>query len=178
MAVVGSRAVGKSSMTVQYVEEHFVESYYPTIENQFSKTIHIKNKDYAIEILDTAGQDEFSIMNQKHLIGIHGYILVYSITSKSSFDMLRVIRDKIIDSTGNESIPFIIVGNKNDLESQRQVTKAEGVALAKEFNCGFVETSARQNKNIDKAFEGLIQEIEKLQNPDSQGSDDKQCIIV
>ncbi|KAK9481337.1 small GTPase superfamily [Lipomyces japonicus] len=165
IAVVGSRAVGKSSLTVQFVEEHFVESYYPTIENQFSKIIRYKGQDYATEILDTAGQDEFSIMNQKHSIGVHGYVLVYSITSRSSFDMIRVIRDKILNNTGTESIPVVIVGNKSDLGSQRKVETVEGKNLAIEWNCPFVETSARHNANIAKVFELLIAEIEKYQNP-------------
>jgi small GTP-binding protein len=56
MAIVGSRAVGKSSMTVQFVDGHFVDSYYPTIENTFSKMIKWKNQDFATEIIDTAGQ--------------------------------------------------------------------------------------------------------------------------
>ncbi|ODV97336.1 hypothetical protein PACTADRAFT_15811 [Pachysolen tannophilus NRRL Y-2460] len=176
IAVVGSRSVGKSSMTVQYVEEHFVESYYPTIENQFSKTISFKNQEYAIEILDTAGQDEFSIMNQKHLIGIHGYILVYSIASKNSFDMLQVIRDKIIDSTGNEHLPMIVVGNKNDLEAQRQVTRSEGENWAKSFGYKFIECSARTNSNVDQVFELLIAEIEKAANPGSEK--EEKCVIT
>ncbi|KAJ8101106.1 small GTPase superfamily [Lipomyces tetrasporus] len=170
IAVVGSRAVGKSSMTVQFVEEHFVESYYPTIENQFSKIIRYKGQDYATEILDTAGQDEFSIMNQKHSIGVHGYVLVYSITSRSSFDMIRVIRDKILNNTGTESIPMVVVGNKSDLGAQRKVETIEGRNLAQEWNCPFVETSARHNANIAKVFELLIGEIEKYQNPTPDAS--------
>ncbi|KAK9352599.1 small GTPase superfamily [Lipomyces doorenjongii] len=176
IAVVGSRAVGKSSMTVQFVEEHFVESYYPTIENQFSKIIRYKGQDYATEILDTAGQDEFSIMNQKHSIGVHGYVLVYSITSSSSFDMIRVIRDKILNNTGTESIPMVVVGNKSDLGAQRKVETIEGKNLAQEWNCPFVETSARHNANIAKVFELLIGEIEKYQNPAPDASG--KCIIT
>ncbi len=137
-------------MTVQYVDEHFVESYYPTIENQFSKIVRYKGQDYAIEILDTAGQDEFSIMNQKHLIGVHGYVLVYSVVSRSSFEMLRVIRDKILNSTGTDTIPMIVVGNKSDLTTQKNVSSEEGIKLATEFNCAFIETSAKNNDNVGK----------------------------
>jgi Ras family protein len=91
-----------------------VESYYPTIENTFSRIIKHNGQDYATEIVDTAGQvgnfrvrcrlvtetilqDEYSILNSKHFIGIHGYIIVYSVTSRQSFDMVRVIRDKILN---------------------------------------------------------------------------------
>lgn len=88
---------GKSSLSVQYVAGHFVESYYPTIESTFSRVIRYKNQDYATEIIDTAGQDEYSILNSKHFIGIHGYLLVYSVASKQSFEMVRIIREKILN---------------------------------------------------------------------------------
>src|SRR5687768_16700731 len=71
-----SLKIGKSSLAVQFVDGLFVDSYYPTIENTFSKTIRYKGQDFATEIVDTAGQDEYSILNSKHFIGIHGYMLV------------------------------------------------------------------------------------------------------
>lgn len=176
IAVVGSRSVGKLSMTVRFVEDHFVESYYPTIENQFSKNLSYKNQEYAIEILDTAGQDEFSIMNEKHLIGIHGYLLVFSVTSRQSFDVVEVIRDKILNSIGADSVPVVLVGNKCDLNLQRLVERSEGESLARKFNCRYVETSVRDNININKSFETLVDEIEKVHNPEVP-KDDK-CVIV
>jgi hypothetical protein len=91
------RATGKSSLAVQYVDGHFVESYYPTIENTFSKIIRHKNQEFQTEIIDTAGQDEYSILNSKHVIGIHGYMVVYSISSRVSFDMVTTIREKILN---------------------------------------------------------------------------------
>lgn len=126
LAIVGSRSVGssypttphqypdlankgvpgKSSLAVRYVEGHFVESYYPTIENTFSKEILYRNQEFATEIVDTAGQDEYSILNSKHFIGIHGYMLVYSVSSLQSFEMVQVIRDKILNHL--VSLPCIL----------------------------------------------------------------------
>lgn len=176
IAVVGSRSVGKLSMTVRFVEDHFVESYYPTIENQFSKSINYKNQDYAIEILDTAGQDEFSIMNEKHLIGIHGYLLVYSVTSRQSFELIDVIRDKILNAMGADSMPMVLVGNKCDLNFQRQVEVAEGEALARRFGCSFLETSVCDNINVARSFETLIDEIERVHNPEVVKQE--KCVIM
>lgn len=106
---------GKSSLTVQYCEGHFVESYYPTIENTFSHEIVYKSQTFLTEIIDTAGQvwkprksrarrsadmwkqDEYSLMNSKLYIGIHGYLIVYSVASRQSFDMVRIIRDKLLN---------------------------------------------------------------------------------
>lgn len=166
IAVVGSRSVGKSSLTVQFVDGHFVESYYPTIENTFGKLIKYKGQEFSTEIVDTAGQDEYSILNSKHFIGIHGYVLVYSIASRQSFEMISLIRDKILNHLGTESVPLVIVGNKSDLRpEQRQVSPEEGKHLGAKFKCAWTEASARYNENVTKAFELMIAEVEKAQNP-------------
>lgn len=177
VAIVGSRAVGKSSLTVQFVENHFVESYYPTIENTFSTVIKYKGQDYSTEIVDTAGQDEYSILQSKHSIGIHGYLIAYSVTSRQSFDMVTVIRDKILNHLGSEWVPCVLVGNKSDLHIQRQVSPEEGKALAEEWKCSWTETSARHNENVAKAFELLIAEIEKSQNP-AQPPNGGKCALM
>ncbi|KAF2841585.1 rheb small monomeric GTPase RhbA [Patellaria atrata CBS 101060] len=178
IAVVGSRSVGKSSLTVQFVDGHFVESYYPTIENTFSKIIRHKGNEFATEIIDTAGQDEYSILNSKHFIGIHGYILVYSVASKQSFEMVRIIRDKILNHLGADWVPLTVIGNKSDLRpEQRQVTPDQGKALAEEFKCAWTEASARYNENVSKAFEMMIAEIERSQNP-GEPTGGKGCCVM
>ncbi|KAI9891296.1 MAG: GTP-binding protein [Vezdaea aestivalis] len=168
----------KSSLTVQYVDGHFVESYYPTIENTFSKPIKYKGQEYATEIVDTAGQDEYSILNSKHFIGIHGYMLVYSVASQQSLEMVRIIREKILNHLGTEWVPMVVVGNKSDLRpEQRQVTAEEGKQLAEQFKCGWTEASARYNENVSKAFELMIGEVEKAQNP-SQPPAQGKCLVM
>jgi Ras homolog enriched in brain len=143
----------------------------------FTKTLKYKGEEYVAEIIDTAGQDEFSILNSKHAIGIHGYVLVYSIASRQSFEMCSILRDKILNFTGMNWIPCVLVANKVDLHPQRQVTAAEGANLAQEWKCPFLETSAKHNQNIARVFEQMMAEIEKVagdQVPDkSQG-----CIIT
>ncbi|RHZ50242.1 uncharacterized protein CDV56_100708 [Aspergillus thermomutatus] len=177
LTVVLSTA-GKSSLTVRFVEHHFVESYYPTIENTFSRIIKYNGQDFATEIVDTAGQDEYSILNSKHFIGIHGYIIVYSVASRQSFEMVRVIRDKILNHLGAEHVPLVVVGNKSDLKSeQRQVSLDEGRQLGEEFHCAFTEASARLDYNVTKAFDLMIGEIEKSQNP-SQPAGGSKCILM
>lgn len=178
IAIVGSRSVGKSSLTVQFVDGHFVESYYPTIENTFSKNIKYKGQDYATEIIDTAGQDEYSILNSKHFIGIHGYVLVYSVQTAASFEMVQVIRDRILNHLGSEWVPLVLVGNKSDLRpDQRQVTLEQGKELAEKFKCAHTETSARFNENVSKVFELMIGQIEKAQNPNEPTGGNK-CTLM
>ncbi|KPI41456.1 GTP-binding protein rhb1 [Cyphellophora attinorum] len=178
IAILGSRSVGKSSLTVQYCEGHFVESYYPTIENTFSHEIVHKGQTFATEIIDTAGQDEYTLLNSKHFIGLHGYLLVYSVSSPQSFDMITIIRDKILNHLGAETVPIVIVGNKSDVpEGKRKITAEQGQKLAKELHAGWTETSARNNTNVAKAFEMMIAEIEKSTEPDKPAGGGK-CAVM
>ncbi|KAF9263449.1 hypothetical protein L218DRAFT_927014 [Marasmius fiardii PR-910] len=179
IAVLGSRSVGKSSLVIQFIDNQFVESYYPTIESTFAKTVKYRGAEYDCEVIDTAGQDEFSIFNSKHAIGIHGYVLVYSVTSRSSFDMIQVVYDKIIDFCGVTDIPCVVVGSKVDLDSSRQVTTQEGEKLAQSHQAAFVETSAKTNLNVGKVFENCLAEIEK-RAPNSQTGEPQQsrCSIM
>lgn len=167
IAVLGSRSVGKSSLVIQFIENHFVESYYPTIESTFSKTINYKGTDYDCDIIDTAGQDEYTILNSKHAIGIHGFVLVYSVASRKSFDMVQVVYEKIINFCGLNEIPCVIVGSKSDLANStphprpRQVPPQEGEKLAQEKHAAWVETSAKTNSNVNRVFELCLEQIEK-----------------
>ncbi|PWY63704.1 ras-domain-containing protein [Aspergillus heteromorphus CBS 117.55] len=170
--------VEQDSHNFRFVEHHFVESYYPTIENTFSRIIKYNGQDYATEIVDTAGQDEYSILNSKHFIGIHGYIIAYSVASRQSFDMVRVIRDKILNHLGADHVPLVIVGNKSDLKvEQRQVSPDEGRQLGEEFDCAFTEASARLDYNVAKSFDLMIGEIERSQNP-SQPTGGNKCVVM
>ncbi|RPD80675.1 hypothetical protein L226DRAFT_452674 [Lentinus tigrinus ALCF2SS1-7] len=166
IAVLGSRSVGKSSLVIQFIENHFVESYYPTIESVFNKTVNYKGVDYDCDIIDTAGQDEYTILNSKHAIGIHGFVLVYSVTNHKSFDMIQVVYDKIVNFCGMNSIPCVIVGSKIDLQN-RQVQPQEAEKLAGELDAAHIETSAKQNINVAKVFELCLAEIEK-RKPNNQ----------
>ncbi|KAG6900941.1 hypothetical protein C0993_004378 [Termitomyces sp. T159_Od127] len=180
IAVLGARSVGKSSMIVQFTEGHFVDSYYPTIESVFTKTVGYNGTDYDCEIIDTAGQDEFSLLGPKHTIGIHGFVLVYSVASRKSFDMIQVIYDKIIDFCGLMDIPCVIVGAKMDLQTSRQVEKTEGQRLAEMKRAAYTETSAKKNANIALVFELCLAEIER-HSPTSnqQPADEKRpCVIM
>jgi len=166
IALLGSRSVGKSSLAVQFVDEHFVESYYPTIEHTFSKTVELNGRLFNLEILDTAGHDEFTILDSRQAIGLDGWALVYSINSRTSFDMVAIIRDKILGFIGAEHVPMVLIANKTDLESQRQISTEEGQSLAAQWKCGFAEASARSGENVMNSFLLALIEVEKELNPD------------
>jgi len=104
-------------------------------------------------------------------------MLVYSVASQQSFEMVKIIRDKVLTHLGADWVPIVVVGNKSDLHIQRQVTAEEGKSLTQQWNCAWTEASARHNENVAKAFELMIAEIEKAQNP-SQATNGGKCIIM
>jgi len=163
IAVMGYRAVGKSTITVQFCQNQFNEEYLPTIENSFHKTINYKGEDFNAEIIDTTGQDECSIFPEKYSVGIHGYILVYSVVNRNSFDTIKLINEKILNAVVASKVPRILVGNKTDLDGERQISTEEGRALAQQWGCGFVECSAKLNDKIGDLFLALLKEIEKAE---------------
>ncbi|KZS98018.1 hypothetical protein SISNIDRAFT_547030 [Sistotremastrum niveocremeum HHB9708] len=206
IAVLGSRSVGKSSLILQYTENHFVDSYYPTIEATIPKTITYRGVEYECEIIDTAGQDEFSILNSKHAIGIHGFVLVYSVASRNSLEMVKIVYDKIIDFCGRASVPCVVVGAKLDLPNRcvyrcvlhipiclclgsdfyavphsshvRQVATADAESLAKELNAAWIETSAKLNTNVSKVFELCLAEIEKSTGKGQPEPKPSTCLLM
>eukprot|EP00286_Rhodomonas_abbreviata_P029855 CAMPEP_0181293074 /NCGR_PEP_ID=MMETSP1101-20121128/2865_1 /TAXON_ID=46948 /ORGANISM="Rhodomonas abbreviata, Strain Caron Lab Isolate" /LENGTH=168 /DNA_ID=CAMNT_0023397625 /DNA_START=53 /DNA_END=559 /DNA_ORIENTATION=- len=152
--------VGKSAVTIQFTEGHFQEPYSPTIENTFQKVIRHKGVEYQLDILDTAGQDEYQIFHTRYAMGIHGYILMYSIVSRRSFDMVSTIRDKLLNAVGTEDMPHVLVGNKSDLVHEREVPTEEGQALADQWGVPFLECSAKFNQNVEETFKRLIAHTE------------------
>ncbi|KAL1700166.1 P-loop containing nucleoside triphosphate hydrolase protein [Schizophyllum commune] len=165
IAVMGSRSVGKSSLVGQFIDCRFESSYYPTIENSHQRNLVFNGLEYEVEVLDTAGQDEYSFLNPHHAVGhIHGYVLVYSINSRRSFEMVQTIHDKIAD-WGIADVPCVIAASKVDLRDGRQVDPAEGRSLASTHDAAWIETSAKENVNVGKVFELCLEEIEKRLSP-------------
>ena len=154
-----------------HIQGQFVDSYDPTIENTFNKTIKVKNQEFELFVVDTAGQDEYSIFPTQYAVDIHGYVLVYSIDSMKSFEVVQVLYDKIVDLVGNPKVPVVLVGNKKDLEvnieenvgvidreklfdqNEREVTRAEGEKYAKDIKAVFLETSAKDNFCVTDMFQ-------------------------
>ena len=114
---MGFRSVGKSSLAIQFVQGQFVDAYDATIENTFTKTIKVRNQNFELFLVDTAGQDEYSMFPTQYAVDIHGYVLVYSIDSLRSFEIIKILYDKIVDMVGRTpKVPVVLVGNKKDLE--------------------------------------------------------------
>ncbi|KAJ6231170.1 ras-like protein rasd [Anaeramoeba flamelloides] len=162
LVVVGGGGVGKSALTIQLVQSHFVDEYDPTIEDSYRRQVVIDEETCLLDILDTAGQEEYSAMRDSYMRAGEGFLIVYAINSRNSFDEVSSFREQITRVKDSDDVPMIIVGNKNDLENERQVSQGEGTDLAKSFNCPFIETSAKTRTNVEEGFFSLVREIRKI----------------
>jgi GTPase KRas protein len=167
LVIVGGGGVGKSALTIQLIQNHFIDEYDPTIEDSYRKQVTIDEETCLLDILDTAGQEEYSAMRDQYMRTGQGFALVYAITSRSSFDEISSFRDQILRVKDKDKVPMVLVGNKCDLESERQVTTSEGQELAKTFGCPFFESSAKTRVNVEESFYGLVREIRKQTSGDS-----------
>jgi len=159
--VVGGGGVGKSALTIQFIQSHFVNEYDPTIEDSYRKQCMVDDEVALLDVLDTAGQEEYGAMREQYMRTGEGFLLVYSITSRNSFEEISTFHQQILRVKDKDTFPVIIVANKADLEYERQVGANEGRDLAKHFGCKFIETSAKQRTNVDEAFSILVREIRK-----------------
>jgi Ras-related protein Rap-1A len=161
LVVLGSGGVGKSALTVQFVQGIFVEKYDPTIEDSYRKQIETDNNQCMLEILDTAGTEQFTAMRDLYMKNGQGFLLVYSITAQSTFNDLADLREQILRVKDTDDVPMVLVGNKCDLEDERVVGKDQGQALARQWGCTFMETSAKSKINVHEIFHDVVRQINK-----------------
>ncbi|KAM8792464.1 GTP-binding protein Di-Ras2 [Centrocercus urophasianus] len=157
VVVFGAGGVGKSSLVLRFVKGTFRESYIPTIEDTYRQVISCDKSICTLQITDTTGSHQFPAMQRLSISKGHAFILVYSITSRQSLEELKPIYEQICQIKGDiESIPIMLVGNKNDENQNREVESSEGEAMAKKWKCAFMETSAKLNHNVKELFQELL----------------------
>lgn len=178
LVVLGGGAVGKSSLTMQFLQHHFIYEYDPTIEDAYRKQVQIDDEVCLLDILDTAGQEEYSAMRDQYMRTGQGFLLVYSVTDRNSFDEIQKMREQIFrvqdKNSCADTIPLILVGNKSDLESEREVTTTEGKELAKAWRLPFVETSAKLRTGVDESFFELVRAIRQAKGTNKKFQEKKQ----
>jgi len=154
---MGSGGVGKSAITIQFINNHFQSTYDPTIEDRYQKVVDYKGVPCFLEVLDTAGQDTFVAMRELYMRNGEGFALIFSITNLRSLQELDVMRKGIIKQQGDD-VPIILVANKCDLEAQRKVPQSDIESTSNEWKRPYLNVSAKENHNVKEIFENLIQQ--------------------
>ncbi|XP_023015173.1 ras-like protein 2 [Leptinotarsa decemlineata] len=163
LVIVGGGGVGKSAITLQFIQSYFVTDYDPTIEDSYTKQCVIDDIPAKLDILDTAGQEEFSAMREQYMRSGEGFLLVFSVTERSSFDEIYKFHRQILRVKDRDEFPMLMVGNKVDLEHQRAVWQEEAQQLARQLKIPYIECSAKMRMNVDNAFYELVRVVRKFQ---------------
>ncbi|WWD21626.1 hypothetical protein CI109_106112 [Kwoniella shandongensis] len=189
ITVLGDGGVGKTALTVQFTMSSFVETYDPTIEDCYRKQWVVDDQPCLLEVLDTAGQEEYTALRDQWIRDGEGFLIVYSITSRPTFERVERIVERVLRVKEDESqssyhpyshqpqspysqqpqsasasqqrrrTPIVIVGNKKDQYHSREVSTDEGSSLARSLGCDFYEASAKTNTNVESGFKSLVRQI-------------------
>ncbi|KAF8183050.1 small GTPase superfamily [Mycena galopus ATCC 62051] len=164
LVILGDDAAGKTSLAVRFAFNCFVEVYDPTLEDGYRKQFMLDNQLCFVDVIDTAGQDEYTALRDQWVREGQGCLLVYSIASRSTFDRLEILHE-VLKRVKGEDVIYILVGNKSEAENERQVSEEEGAARARQWGCQFLEVSAKTGENVDQAFMDLIRALRAAREP-------------
>ncbi|KAJ8537742.1 hypothetical protein K7X08_014282 [Anisodus acutangulus] len=169
--LIGDSGVGKSSLLVSFIS-NVVDDLAPTIGVDFKiKTLTVSGKRLKLTIWDTAGQERFRTLTSSYYRGAQGIILVYDVTRRETFTNLSDVWAKEVELySNNQDCVKMLVGNKVDRESERAVTREEGISLAKELGSLFLECSAKTRENVHHCFEELAVKIMEVPSLLEEGS--------
>ena len=163
IVILGSEAVGKTSLIKRAFSMEFDNNYEPTLQEEYDYEISVDGTTKSIHIYDTAGQEEFKEMRNNTITEGDGFIVVFSLADGDSFKELNNLKNIICRIFGteetNKTIPLVVVGNKNDLSSDRQVTTEEINILTNDWKLKYFEVSAKNNTDLKEIVVELVKMI-------------------
>eukprot|EP01119_Soliformovum_irregulare_P017904 TRINITY_DN5393_c0_g1_i1.p1 TRINITY_DN5393_c0_g1~~TRINITY_DN5393_c0_g1_i1.p1 ORF type:complete len:196 (+),score=38.52 TRINITY_DN5393_c0_g1_i1:84-671(+) len=191
VVVLGDGAVGKSCITIQLVHNYFTLQYDPTIENSYRKQMTVDDKPAVLDILDTAGQEEYLALRDQYICRGEGFALVFSLTNRLTFNHIEDLYNHILRVKDVDQYPVVILGNKSDLLKDREVQPEEGRKLAERLGVPFLETSAKTGYNVEDGFLALVRELRKYREKhpepvqpfphlgtDKESKRNRRCVIL
>lgn len=159
VVVVGASGVGKTAIVYQLLNNDFTEEAQPTIGVEFKTyTLQADGEDVKLQIWDTAGQERFRSVSKAYFRNALGAILVFDITNRQSFDDLNMWLNDL-NTLCHPNASIILIGNKADLEEDRQIVESEASAYAQRYNMQYLETSAKNGSNVAEAFVRLGSQV-------------------
>lgn len=177
--IIGESGVGKSCIVLNFSEQNPRKHHQVTIACEFaSRTVKIKGKDIKIQIWDTAGQENFRSLTRSYYRSSIASLVVYDVTSRSTFDKLESWIEELRENCQRETV-IAIVGNKKDMDKQRQVSTQEGLNFAKKYGFQFTETCAFDKESVEPLFNGIVENIiEKIQKGEIDPNNERLGIKV
>ncbi|CAH1439179.1 unnamed protein product [Lactuca virosa] len=160
--LIGDSAVGKSNLLSRFAKDEFYLDTKPTIGVEFAyRNTKLGDKIIKAQIWDTAGQERFRAITNSYYRGALGAMLVYDITRNETFEHVRKWLQELREF-GDPDMVVVLVGNKSDLVDLREVEVEDGQKLAEVEKLCFLETSAKENVNVEDAFLQMITKIYKI----------------
>lgn len=156
IVVMGGGGVGKSALTVQYVQKIFIDKYDPTIEDSYRKQTLVNGHHRMVEILDTAGTEQFTAMRDLYVKNADGAILVFSLVARSSINDVEDINQQIDRIHDDKPIQKVLCGNKADLEDDFVFDDDEIDKYADQFGAVPYKTSAKTRYNVEEMFDDIL----------------------
>jgi small GTP-binding protein len=164
---LGKCSVGKSSFILRFTENRFENTYLTTVGLDFRfRLVNIKDIQYKVLFYDTVGQEKYHSIAPNIIKKANGIIIMYDITNKSTFDSIPEILKTIEEEKGKD-FPMILIGNKMDLENEREIKKEEAEELAEKYGMEFFEISNKEGINIEKAGLSIVKKILEKRQDDS-----------
>ena len=159
LVFLGEQSVGKTSLITRFMYDTFDNTYQATIGIDFlSKTMYLEDRTVRLQLWDTAGQERFRSLIPSYIRDSSVAVVVYDITSRTSFQNTSKWIEDVRAERGSEVI-IVLVGNKTDLNDKREVTLEEGEKRANECNIMFIETSAKAGHNVKALFRRIAQAL-------------------
>ena len=160
-----------------------MEDYEPTKADSYRKKLTLNGAECQIDILDTAGQEDYAVIRDNYFRSGEGFLCVFSIVERESFAVMSDFREQILRVKVDVQIPMILVGNKVDLADRREVSQQEAEDLAQSWGVNYVETSAKTRVNVEKVYLALMTDISKRKQGSEQQQDKhkkkkRKCILL
>ena len=174
-------AINYLYMYFRFLTFQFVEDYEPTKADSYRKKVMLQGQERQIDILDTAGQEDYAVVRDNYFRSGEGFLCVFSLVDRETFAAASDFREQILRVKVDDHIPIILVGNKLDLaDERREVTEEEAQALASQWGVAYVETSAKTKVNVDKVYYDLLAKVAQRKTvpsppPGPGGDGDTKC---
>ena len=173
LMLLGDGQVGKTSLILRLTGNEFNDSQLTTVgKESYIQQVTLHGYELKMKIWDTAGQERFKSMSVQVIKNSDAVILVYAIDDRNSFNALDQWLNKLNDTIDISKKPIIIIGNKSDVETEKRVvTYEEGKKYAEDKGYHFYETSAKNNVNIQEAFNDIFEQLYKILEGEITGKD-------